>query len=418
MRRLIVIASALLLLTLLGIAWQQIQRVKPVALIPTLTGKVEYCLTCHSDLPEISKSHPVKTFGCVICHGGEPLALDATLAHSTMRGGANPADFSVVQASCGGTNCHSGTAASYSDHIQRATTSIQATYAGAIASIRYSYGAQSSLKALYGVTAVEDPQSTSGITSLTAFNPLAETNPQVQAFGKNCLTCHLSAAPVQTGGRFDHFTGCAACHTPTQSTDLASVNTRTATQVHKLTTAISYTQCDTCHNRGNYDLRTMTFQPRKDQPTDRLHDYYQPIAQFTKCEYTLDCNDCHTRTEAMGDGSLYSNKLDIQYIQCKTCHGTLTELPQTRTLTDPNDLAFRLAQLNPVVNLQLGDTILVTSKGEPLWNTRVLPDGNYQLVGKATGQVFTFKPVMGTGCLQDPNNQSSSSCHQCHSVQR
>ena len=68
-------------------------RVKPIALIPTLTGKVEYCLTCHSDLPEISKSHPVKTFGCVICHGGEPLALDATLAHSTLRGGANPADY-------------------------------------------------------------------------------------------------------------------------------------------------------------------------------------------------------------------------------------------------------------------------------------------------------------------------------------
>ena len=88
MRRLIVIASALLLLTLLVIAWQESHRVRPVALIPTLTGQVEYCLSCHGDLPEISKSHPVKTFGCVICHGGEPLALDANLAHSTMRGGA------------------------------------------------------------------------------------------------------------------------------------------------------------------------------------------------------------------------------------------------------------------------------------------------------------------------------------------
>ncbi len=112
MRRLIVIASALLFLTLLGIAWQESRRVKPVALTPTLTGQVEYCLSCHGDLPEISKSHPIKTFGCVICHGGERLALDANLAHSSMRGGKNPADFSVVQASCGGTNCHSGSAAS------------------------------------------------------------------------------------------------------------------------------------------------------------------------------------------------------------------------------------------------------------------------------------------------------------------
>jgi hypothetical protein len=418
MRRLIVIASALLLLTLLGIAWWESQRVKPVALTPTLTGKVEYCLSCHGDLPEISKSHPVKTFGCVICHGGEPLALDANLAHSTLRGGKNPADFSVVQTSCGGSNCHSGTAESYSDHIQRATTSIQATYAGAIAILRYTYGAQSSLTALFGVSAVQDSQSTSGITSLGAFDSAAEANPQLQLFGQNCLTCHLSAQPMQTGGRYDHFTGCAACHTPTQSTDLTSVDTSTATKVHKLTTAISYTQCDTCHNRGNYDLRTMTFQPRMDLPIDRLHNYYQPIAQFTQCEYTLDCVDCHTRTEAMGDGNLYSSKLDIQYIQCKTCHGTLTELPQTRTLTNLNDLAFRLAQLNPVVNLQLGDIILVTEKGEPLWNTRVLPDGIYQLVGKVTGQLFAFKPVMGSACQQDPNNQSSASCHQCHSVQR
>ncbi len=171
MRRLIVIAISLLVLTLLGIAWWESRRLKPVALIPTLTGQVEYCLSCHADLPEISKSHPVKTFGCVTCHGGERLALDADLAHSSMRGGKNPADFSVVQASCGGEKCHSGSAASYNDHIQRATTSIQATYAGAIASIRFTFGAQPDLTPRLGATAIQDDQSTSGITSLAAFDP-------------------------------------------------------------------------------------------------------------------------------------------------------------------------------------------------------------------------------------------------------
>jgi Cytochrome c554 and c-prime len=419
MRRLIVIASALLLLTLLGIAWWESRAIKPVALTPTLTGQVEYCLSCHGNLPEISKSHPVKTFGCVICHGGERLALDATLAHSTMRGGKNPADFSVVQASCGGTNCHSGSAQSYNDHIQRATTSIQATYAGAIARIRYTFGAQPDLTARLGAIAVQDSQSTSGITSLTLFDPLTETNPAVRAFGQNCLPCHLSAQPMQTGGQYDRFTGCAACHTPLfDSPPIFGENGGSQMGVHKLTTAISYTQCDTCHNRGNYDLKTMTLQARQDTPTDRLHDYYQSIAQFTKCEYTLDCIDCHTRTEVMGDGSLYSNKKQIQYIQCKTCHGTLTELPQTLILTDPNDIAFRQALLNPVIGLKLGDKVLVTEKGEPLWNTRFLQGGTYELVGKATGQIFKFKPVMGSGCTQDPTDQTSASCHKCHSVQR
>ena len=132
MNRLILIASGTLLIVLVVAWWLTSHQPKPVVLIPTLTGKPEYCLTCHSDLAEISPSHPVKTFGCVICHGGEALALNADLAHSTMRGGANPSDLTVVQASCGGSNCHSGTAADNSDHIQRVMTSVQSTYAGAI----------------------------------------------------------------------------------------------------------------------------------------------------------------------------------------------------------------------------------------------------------------------------------------------
>jgi hypothetical protein len=425
MKRAFLLLGSLALFLSLVIAWGRVaQAPRPVSLTPSLTGQPEYCLTCHADLPEISPSHPVKTFGCVICHGGERLALDANLAHSTLRGGANPSDLSVVEQSCGGANCHSGAAADEADHIQRVMTGIQATYTGAITSIRYTFGVQSSLTPLYGIMAVTDTSlpSKTGILHLDQFDPAAEANSFVQAFGKNCLTCHLSAQPV-VSGQYQRYTGCAACHTPTplqlsqNSTNLGG-ETDGGGAVHTLTTAIPYTQCDICHNRGNYDLRTMTFVERADQPTDRLHDYYQPIAQFTQCEYTLDCVDCHTRTEAMGDGDIHANEADMQYIQCKTCHGTPTELPLTKTLTDPNDIAFRLAFLNPITDLKLGDTLLVTEQGEPLWNTLVLPDGTYQLVGKATKQVFIFRPVLGSGCTQNGQDQSSAYCHTCHSVSR
>jgi hypothetical protein len=412
MRRLIALSSAILLFAMVAAWWTNSRHPQPIVLIPTLIGKPEYCLTCHSDLPEISSAHPVKTFGCVLCHGGEALALDADLAHSTMRGGANPSDLSVVQQSCGGSNCHSGTAATNSDHIQRVMTSVQSTYAGAIASILYTFGAQPDLTARFGVHAVTDDQiwTSTSLAALEAFDPATETNPFVKEFADNCPTCHINAQPVPVQ-QFDRLTGCAACHTP-------DIDSFPRGQIHKLTTAIPYTQCNTCHNRGNYDLRTMTFIERIDQPTDRLHNYYQPIAQFTKCEYTLDCVDCHTRIEAMSDGDIHSNKKEIQYIQCQTCHGTPAQLPQTKTLTDPNDIAFRLAQLNPVVDLKVGDTILITERSEPLWNTRVLPDGTYQLVGKTTGQVFNFRPVIGSGCTQNGIDQSSAYCHTCHSVQR
>jgi hypothetical protein len=103
----------------------------PKSITPTLTNQTELCLTCHDGFEEISPSHPVEVFGCVICHGGNALALDANLAHTRVRGGKNPSDFSVVEASCGGSQCHSGAAEDHRDHIQRSTTSVQGTYAGA-----------------------------------------------------------------------------------------------------------------------------------------------------------------------------------------------------------------------------------------------------------------------------------------------
>ena len=398
----LLLASGILLLSLSLAWWFNSRSPEAVELIPTLSNQPEYCLTCHSGLPEISASHPVETFGCVSCHGGERLALDADLAHSTMRGGANPSDLSVAEISCGGSNCHSGSEADDRDHIQRVMTSVQSTYAGAIANIRYTFGAQTDLIAHFGINAITDEQTQTGITALNAFNSATESNPMIQKFGEECLTCHINAVPRE-GEIFVRQTGCAACH---------------STEQHKLTTAISYTQCNACHNRGNYDVRTITFVERTDTPTKRIDDYYQPIAQFTQCEYTLDCVDCHSRSEVMGDGDLHSNQKDIQYVQCKTCHGTLTELPLTKTLTDPNDVAFRMAFLNPVVDLKLGDTILVTEQGEPLWNTRVLPDGTYEMIGKATKQKFNFRPVMGTACEQKPDEQQSQYCHECHAVER
>jgi hypothetical protein len=422
-RWLLLLASGLLLLSLAGVWWTVSRAPEPVSLTPTLTSQPEYCLTCHADLPEISASHPVKTFGCVLCHGGERLALNADLAHSTLRGGRNPSDLAVVEQSCGGENCHSGAPSAARDHIQRVETSIQSTYAGAIANLRFTFGAQPDLTARFGTTAITDPRITTktGVPALAAFNPSETENPALQQFAKNCLTCHLNATP-QEGAAYARYTGCAGCHSPAPLTATplpqAEEGPGVREAVHQLTTAIPYTRCNTCHNRGNYDLRQMTFVERTDLPGDRLHAYYQPIAEFTRCEYTLDCVDCHTRTEAMGDGDLHSAKKEIQYIQCLTCHGTPTELPRMKTLTDPNDLAFKLAFLNPVVDLKLGETILVTAQGEPLWNTRVLPDGTYQLVGKATQQVFTFRPVQGSACTQTGTDQSSAYCHQCHAVKR
>ena len=277
-------------------------------------------------------------------------------------------------------------------------------------------------KAEYAADAVGD---------LKAFDP-APTDPQpVHDFDANCMTCHTSGESQQVQYYY-RSTGCATCHVlynadgryqggdPTISKTEAGHG-----QTHTFTTAIPYTQCNHCHNQGNYDLRTMTFLPRTDMPADpalsgdalRLHDYYQPVGQFTKCEYELDCIDCHTQQEVMGDGILYNNRTEAQYTQCQTCHGTLDSPPQQQVVQTASDLAMTLANVNPLVDLAVGDTIMSTERSEPLYNIRLV-DGEWILTGKATGETYTVPLVQGSACTQDVNDQSSASCHQCHSVDR
>lgn len=410
MKRALVLASGLLLLTLIVAVWKTSRGPRPVMLVPALTGEPEYCLTCHADLPQISPSHPVEKYGCIICHGGERLALDADLAHSTMRGGRNPSDPAVVEASCGGAECHSGPAAENRDQIPRVMTNVQMTYAGALAALRYAAGAQPDLVARVGIAAVEvsGEGSTAGIHALEAFDPAPETSPMLQTFAQNCLVCHLAAQPLP-GPQYARFTGCAACHAQPVQGDLSQT-------VHRLNTDIAYSQCNTCHNRGSYDVPTVQFRPRTDQPANRQQAYYLPGAAVAKCEFRLDCVDCHTRREVMGDGALYDNQAETEYLQCRTCHGTLTEPPLTRIIEQPADFALQLASSNLAVRLQVGDTIIVTAQGEPLWNTRRLPDGRFEQVGKVTGQHHIVPLVMGSGCQQTPAEQQAKDCHACHTA--
>jgi hypothetical protein len=404
---------------------------EPVVLVPSLTGVPEYCLTCHSGIEEISPSHPTEVFGCVRCHGGQPLALDAVTAHAGLLGGRNPSDFSVVETACGGADCHSGSAEDGRDHIQRSQTSLQATYAGAIAVVRQAFGAQPDSTAHFAIDAVRDSRITSptGLPSLGAFLPSADADPpEVKAFADRCLTCHLGAAPPDRPG-YQRLTGCAACHAVTNRDgtytggDSAILRDGAGHAAsHRLTTVIPYTQCDTCHNRGNYSLVDMTFHARTDLPADgsadRLQSFYQPVSQFTACEYQLDCIDCHSSSEVMGDGDLHSAMGEVRGVECRTCHGTLTDGPRTRTIDDPDDPALRQAHLNPAARLQLGDAVVVTSRGGSLWNVRQTGDGSFELTAQVSGAVYDVPQVAGSGCEQDPEDQASSACHECHSVDR
>ncbi len=380
-----------------------------VEMTPQRTGQPERCLSCHTGIEPISVSHPTTVFGCVSCHEGDRLAVDKDAAHKNLV--VNPSALDLAPQYCG--SCHAAQVAT----VQR---SLMATYAGAINTVQHAFGVQPD-----GVT-----QTTiHGFGGYPAFAPAAGAPQLVHDFADQCLTCHLSAPP-QPGSTDYRSTGCATCHVlyaadglyrggdPTIAKDQPGNPT-----LHQFTTAIPYTQCNHCHNQGNYSLRTMTFTPRPDMPAPdtltgdekRFHDYYQPGTEFTQCEWKLDCVDCHTEQEIMGDGHVYDSKTQAQYTQCKTCHGTLDSLPATHTIQIEDDVALIRAGLNPNLSLAVGDTILMTERGEPLFHIRQVGD-HWVLTDKATGRTYDMPLVKGSQCLQQPDQQGSQYCHQCHTA--
>lgn len=415
------------------------------ALVPTRTGKPELCVTCHVGIEDISPSHPAQTFGCVVCHGGEPLALDADRAHAGMRGGRNPADLSVAAVSCGQPDCHGGYADPERNHVDRVLKSLQATYAGGIAAVRYTFGLQPDATARFGVRAVQDastPLPLATVASLREFSGSAGNTqaPLERNFAQTCLTggCHLWAAPEPQAYSY-RGTGCTACHYLYDASGVYRGRDPTISRdepghgaFHRLTTAIPYSQCNHCHNRGTYSLKQMTFLPREDLPPQgaplpatmppegrRLIEYYQPISQFTKCEYELDCVDCHTSQEAMGTGHIYGSKKDAEYVRCETCHGTPTRAPQTAVIGAADDLAMRQARLNGHADfLAVGDRAIQTERGDLLWSVKQQADGKFVQLAKVSGTLYPVPLVKGSKCTQNGADQSSAYCHECHEAAR
>lgn len=373
-----------------------------VEITPSLTRNPERCLTCHTGIESIGVSHPTSQFGCVSCHGGQALATDATKAHEGVV--RNPGDLAVADKYCG--SCHAAQTA-------LVPRSIMSTYAGAIALVRRTFGLQLDGTALYATTLIDH---------LQAFTPTSSDPAPVQKFAANCLNCHTHSQAIQAP-YFYRSTGCSSCHVLYGDAGLYQGGDPTIPHdqpghatLHQITKQIPYTQCNHCHNRGNYDLRSMTFLNRTDLPLtsnlaadqERRQTYYQPIGKFTRCEYELDCIDCHTKLEVMGDGVLHNNRSEAQYVQCQTCHGTRTS-PPLASGSSP--------LLNPTVSLLSQPTTLMTVRGEALSNVQLL-DGRWILTSKVSGKTYTVPMVQGSQCPQKPDEQASNYCHECHSVAR
>jgi len=120
----------------------------------------------------------------------------------------------------------------------------------------------------------------------------------------------------------------------------------------------------------------------------------------------------------MGNGHIAGQIADSQVTECRTCLGTLSELPRTAPITDPDERAMRQARLNGRETPYVGDRVVVTSRGEKLWAVREVAPGRFAETLKVSGEVLEVPLVYGTACQQQPDQQASRYCHTCHAYPR
>lgn len=372
------------------------------------------CLKCHEGIEQISDVPAMAELTCVQCHMGNSDGKTIENAHEGMW--ANPADFRVVDNTCG--TCHA-------DIVESSKKSLHATSAGKISGARYSWGAQRTRNAIYATYDVEDkdgniPKERGALKSLKQLplydptKPMSMDNHPVDDYLRDqCLRCHLWSSGHERDGDY-RGSGCIACHmlynnkgTYEGGDKAIPKDRRDRPQFHRITTKIPESQCISCHNRGSRIGVSFIGKMESDEygtpwgtepgkkAGEKLHGkYYNHLtADVHYEEHGMTCIDCHTKSDLHGDGNIYSKKFEAVEIECIDCHGTAESYSNLKTSWG-----------NPLENLtRRGSEVILTTK----------MDGR-EIVVSQTKDVVREGSLMAQTSMGIPGHLNNMECFSCH----
>ncbi len=371
--------------TIVGFLWLIVSEMKtdrPEKLFVTSSGSVDMCLSCHTK-EKLGPSHDAAVIGCAVCHLGNPLDITKDGAHKGIV--LNPGDLNHVKKTCSVEGCHPVDA-------HKVMNSLMATNRGILGTLLYYWGESDSQNTELTVKDLIDSDK----------NSLA-----IDYFRKLCGTCHLWKRKNDLDGVPQFFNekggGCSACHYELPGKDIENTllvaddefedDSDKKDKLHPLITAkVRSVNCVRCHNRsGRIGLAYMgIFEAEgygtpykggmlteKQLPGAR---FYLEIADDIHHAKGMECIDCHTRNEIMGDGTSYAHYEEQLEISCIVCHGGS---PGT------------------------------TRKNDSLTNFEI-ENGEKQLIGKVDDKIHRVNGVKKGVC--DFPAHKRVSCEACHST--
>lgn len=431
-------------------------------------GKVtEACLTCHDGIEQISAFHPTEEYGCTICHGSaKPASVVKKEAHQDMiaarsgKGLRNPSNLRILEKSCGLGGCHNGHEQQDRNHVNRVRRTVMGLQSGISGGLRYQYASQDSKFSTYsGVAQKNDgyiaahrgglakldtlpvfsakdlPTDNDGkiVTVDDMGNPMSIGREIADSqWRKECARCHFWNEGAQ--GPADYRAqGCAACHVLYDDDGLYKgsdptipLDERGHGKVHQVTTAVPAQQCIHCHNRGgrtgvSYEGRVESdfygtpFEAGNLSSEVYHGKYYNTPVMDVHYEKGMECIDCHTQFDTMGDEQIYSKKHEQAEVRCQDCHGTYKQGIVTTKVTDPDDRVIRLGKVSPNYENKVGDEMVVTARGNKYTNAKII-DGEPILISKFDGREHLMPLITNkkNGVHAIPQHQERMECWACH----
>lgn len=128
----------------------------------------------------------------------------------------------------------------------------------------------------------------------------------------------------------------------------------------------------------------------------------------------MDCTDCHTQLDIMGDGNLYSKQHEAVEVRCETCHGDSLAYPSISQITEPSDPAIRLSKHYRGGSNKVEDWMAVSERSRKMSNVKV-QDGLMVTIGKQSGKAHEIPLVKDYPDAHSiPQHQSRLECSACH----
>ena len=245
-----------------------------------------------------------------------------------------------------------------------------------------------------------------------------------------CLSCHLGRPKLEPGpvDARSRGGGCSACHIrygEQAKKELRQYKAAPKDAPHEdfprfhpsLSVDVTGDHCFGCHSRsGRIATNYEGWHETRLSPEDvsgksgyRILPGKRVFARRTEdvhCREGLECIDCHTSRDLMGDGTVYSHKEEQVHIRCEDCH--FDEPPPVSVMRELDGESRKIVRLR---NRENSDDFFVRMKktGKSLTNVYLTEDGKGFMRQKNSDRVWELSPPNKV-CTAGIKGHESLSC--------